>query len=141
MTQDQRTRIDPVQYTIRSTKNNIYTTLNYKKVTIMEEKIPILISHLEFYEEQIEKNLSCIKNIKEQIEKAQREVDKEGNIWYCNRCCQVLSVNDKMCPVCKKNWDLIEIDLNGHVKMLLSAVTGNRNLFNNIMDELDNYSN
>ena len=107
----------------------------------MSEELLKVISHLEFYEEQAERHLSGIKNIREQIEKAQREVDKEGNIWYCNKCCQVLSIKDKTCPVCKKDWNLIEIDLDGHVKMLLSAATDNRNLFNNIMDELDKYSN
>lgn len=105
----------------------------------MTDEIPILISHLKFYEEETKKNLVCIKLISIQIKEAERNLDFFGKVKYCSACDKVLLIKDNVCPVCHKYEDVIENTLEDHIKMLLRGLTCNKNLFNNFMDTFENF--
>ena len=105
----------------------------------MTDEIPILISHLKFYEEETKKHLVCIKLISIQIKEAERNLDFFGKVKYCNMCCKVLLIKDNVCPVCHRSDTVIESTLENHIKMLLRGLTEKRNLFNNVMNELEDF--
>lgn len=105
----------------------------------MTDEIPILVSHLKFYRKETTKHLVNIRHITKQIEEAERNLDFFGKVKYCNECGKILLIKDNVCPVCHKYDNVIENTLEDHIKMLLRSLTDKRNLFNNIMDELDNF--
>lgn len=105
----------------------------------MTDEIPILISHLNLYRKETTKHLVNIRIITTQIKEAERNLDFFGKVKYCNKCGKVLLIKDNVCPVCHEYDDVIENTLEDHIKMLLRGLTSNRNLFDNFMDEFENF--